>query len=197
MQVKPTLGRRVAVCLTTILAFIGMVAAPVQADTEKPPPGISTETWRARPTAPVFSASASPILCFSGHVQGIGWTAWDCNDGDWAFAGTENQSLSLEAILIIAYNTGGRTCAQAHSKDIGWGAFPCEDDGREFAVGTTGQSLQMEAFRFRHTTRWSCNNAHGQNYGWQTGGCVGPDQSRMAGTTGQSLRLEAATATIL
>ncbi|MDX8147196.1 hypothetical protein SK854_34140 [Lentzea sp. BCCO 10_0061] len=183
--------------MTTILAFIGMVAAPVQADTEKPPPGISAEAWRARPAAPVFSASASPILCFSGHVQGIGWTAWDCNDGDWAYAGTENQSLSLEAILIIAHSTGGRTCAQAHSKDIGWGAFPCEDDGREFAVGTTGQSRQMEAFRFRHTTRWSCNNAHGQNYGWQKEGCVGPDQYRMAGTTGQSLRLEAATATIL
>jgi hypothetical protein len=197
MQVKTTFGRRVAVCLTTILAFIGMVAAPVQADTEKPPPGISAEAWRARPAAPVFSASASPILCFSGHVQGIGWTAWDCNDGDWAYAGTENQSLSLEAILIIAENTGGKTCARAHSKDIGWGAFPCEYDKREFAVGTTGQGRQMEAFEFGNTNRTTCNNAHVQNSGWQQYGCVGADQYRIAGTTGQSLRLEMAAATIL
>ncbi|MFJ8964498.1 hypothetical protein ACIRG5_34425 [Lentzea sp. NPDC102401] len=175
-----------------------MLTAPANADTEKPPPGISAEAWRTRPHFPIFSAAAGPKVCFAGYVQDYGWQAADCNDdGDWAEAGTVGASLRLEAILIIAYNTGGRTCAQAHSKDIGWGAFPCEDDGREFAVGTTEQSRQMEAFRFRHTTRSSCNNAHGQNYGWQIYGCVGADQYRMAGTTGQSLRLEAATATIL
>lgn len=193
------LVRRATVFFMTILAFVGMSTASANADTEKPPPGISAEAWRTRPHFPVFSAAAGPVVCFSGHVQNEGWQSTDCNDdGDWAQAGSdEGKGQALEAILIVAYNTGGRTCAQAHSQNIGWGAFVCEDDARQFAVGTTGQGLQMEAFRFGHTTRNTCDEAYGQNYGWQGNGCVGPGQTRTAGTTGLSLRLEAATATIL
>ncbi|MCR3753145.1 hydrophobic W protein [Lentzea californiensis] len=191
-------GTRVAVYLTTILAFVGVLTAPANADTEKPPPGISAEAWRTRPAFPVFAASADPYVCFTGHIQDYGWQAVDCsNDGDWAMAGTEGLSLRLEAVLIVAGNTGGHTCAEAHGQDYGWQGLRCEYDAREFAIGTTGQFRRMEAFRFGHTTRWSCNNAHGQNYRWQKEDCVGPGQTRMAGTTNQQLRLEAATATIL
>ncbi|MGW6936786.1 hypothetical protein ACWGE0_42505 [Lentzea sp. NPDC054927] len=175
-----------------------MLAAPANADIEKPPPGISAEAWRTRPAFPVFSTSAGPVVCFAGHVQGVGWQAVDCSDdGDWAEAGTVGQSRSLEAILIVAHNTSGRTCAQAHSKDIGWGAFVCEDDAREFAVGTTGQNRQMEAFKFGSTAQTSCNEAHVQNTGWQGYACVIAGQYRTAGTVGKSLRLEAARATFL
>ncbi|MFD4644674.1 hypothetical protein ACFWN2_45725 [Lentzea sp. NPDC058436] len=197
MQPKTTLVRRVAIYLTTVLAFAGVLVAPANADTEKPPPGISAEAWRTRPTFPVFAADAGPIVCFTGHIQDYGWQAVDCNDGDWAWAGTTGQFRRLEAILIVGANTGGATCAEAHGQDYGWQGLRCEYDGREFAIGTTGQFLRMEAFRFGHTTRTTCNRAHGQDYGWGVSGCVGPGQTRMAGTTGQSLRLEAATATIL
>ena len=191
-------GTRVAIYLMTILVFVGALTAPANADTEKPPPGISAEAWRTRPHFPIFSAAAGPKVCFAGYVQDYGWQAADCNDdGDWAEAGTVGQSRRLEAILIVAYNTGGRTCAQAHSKDIGWGAFVCEDDARQFAVGTTEQSRQMEAFKFGSTAQTSCNEAHVQNTGWQGYACVIAGQYRTAGTVGQSLRLEAARATFL
>ena len=190
--------RRVAVFLTTVLALVGVVATPANADTDKPPAGISAEAWKTRPTFPIRSAAAGPVVCFVGHVQDYGWQAADCSDdGDWAFAGTTGEFRRLEAILIIGYNTGGKTCAEAHGQNYGWQGLRCADDGREFAIGTTGQFLRMEGFKFGHTTRWTCNNAHGQDYAWQTYGCVGPTQTRFAGTANQSLRLEAATATIL
>lgn len=190
--------RRVAAGFMAMLSFAGLSAVPANADTEKPPPGISAEAWRTRPDFPIFSAEAGPVVCFSGHLQDANWQSADCSDdGDWAWAGTEGEGRRLEAIRIVAYNTGGRTCAEAHGQNYGWQGLRCADDARELVIGTTGQSLQMEAFKFGHSTRITCNKAHIQNHGWQRHGCVGPDETRTAGTTGLSLRLEAATATIL
>jgi uncharacterized protein YjdB len=83
-------------------------------------------------------------------------------------------------------------CVNAHIQNIGWQGWRCSRDGSPVFVGTTGQSLRLEALTIRtRGTGGVCAQAHVQNIGWQPARCGGPNDSITVGTVGQSLRLEA------
>ncbi|RJQ75748.1 hypothetical protein D5S17_20310 [Pseudonocardiaceae bacterium YIM PH 21723] len=149
------------------------------------------------PAATAAEARADkPRLCLRGHVQNLGWQSWGCDDGRWAYAGTEGRGLRLEALQITMSNTGGTVCVQAHVQNLGWMEQQCGGDGKTITVGTTGQNLGLEAIAFGHMSQMSCGEGHVQNIGWQPRKCVDPEGAWMAGTTGRGLSLEAVRAGI-
>ena len=184
-----------------VAALLGAVAAPASAEASGP----ETTTNATAPTdgvtvdtLPEMSLSAVPVVCFRGHVQNVGWQGWNCDDdGDWAAAGTTGQGLRLEALQVVAYNTGGNTCVQAHVQDQGWRTQVCVADSRVAQVGTTGESRRIEALGFGSSSRSSCARAHVQNNGWMPSKCSAAGLVSVVGTTGQGLRMEAVTGTIL
>ncbi|MEV7026208.1 hypothetical protein [Kitasatospora sp. NPDC093558] len=134
-----------------------------------------------RPNAPVRH------ICYATHVQNIGWQQAVC---DGRPNGTEGQSLAIEAIDIIGSNTGG-LCFDAYVQNIAWQGWRCGEDGTEILIGTTGQSLRMEAYAASIATNGICADAYVQDYGWLGFQCAAAQKVAVAGTTGQSRRLEA------
>lgn len=79
-------------------------------------------------------------LQYRVHLAHIGWTDW-YNAGE--IAGTTGESRRLEA---IEFRSSRELIAQAHVQNIGW---QDEVKGKNITIGTTGQSLRMEAFKLR------------------------------------------------
>lgn len=185
-----------------VAALLGTVAAPANA---APSVGdISTMATAPSTVAvpndlPNVGVSAVPVICFTGHVQDIGWQAWDCDDdGTLSYAGTAGQGLRLEAIAFVTYNTGGRTCAWAHVQNVGWQDPQCGNDNEIRAVGTTEHSLRMEAFGIGSNTRRMCLDGHVENHGWVgSGTCVSPGEAKFVGSEGHGLRLEGIRGTVI
>ncbi|RDI29650.1 hypothetical protein [Lentzea flaviverrucosa] len=149
--------------------------------------------------APASAAEAAPapVICFSGHVQDVGWQPLNCdNDGDWAFAGSTGLNFRLEAIRVTAYNTGGLTCVRAHVQDEGWRDQVCLPDGLSAEVGTTGKNRRIEALSFSNGARSLCVEGHVQDVGWTGESCKPAGELNVVGTTGAGLRLEAVRATV-
>jgi len=123
---------------------------------------------------------------YRAHVENIGWMDWVEDD---AVAGTEGQSLRMEAVQIETRGAPGgvHICYEAHVQNIGWMNEVC-DGG---TGGTEGQSLRMEALKVRLRNAPAgtkvCYRAHVENIGWMDEVCDG----EVAGTEGQSLRMEA------
>ncbi|MEU0877582.1 hypothetical protein ABZ345_03200 [Lentzea sp. NPDC005914] len=167
----------------------GAVATPGKAVTDLP--------------SPKSLNAEGPNVCFRGHVQDIGWQQWNCDtDPDGAAdAGTTGQNLRLEAIQIIARETGGLTCAQAHVQDIGWQGGEgegqqCVEDGSVIEIGTVGRGLRIEAIFFGSTVLRTCSEAHVQEIGWMGQNCQAAGFGAIVGTTGKGLRLEAVRSTV-
>ena len=80
--------------------------------------------------------------------------------------------------------------AQAHVENLGWMAEQSSGSSRIF-VGTTGQSLRVEAIRLWLDGSWGQleGRAHVQNDGWQPWTAL--SSTNAAGTSGRSLRVEA------
>ncbi|MGN0433822.1 MAG: C39 family peptidase [Bilifractor sp.] len=122
---------------------------------------------------------------YSAHVQRNGWTN-EVSDG--AKAGTEGQSLRMEAVRIsLKGDTDLHVDYSAHVQRKGW--MQEVSDGE--MAGTNGQSLRMEAFRLHLTgpdaDKYSIYyRVHVQKLGWLGWAKNG----ETAGTTGLSLRLE-------
>ena len=98
----------------------------------------------------------------------------------------------MEAIAIITSDTNG-VCADAHVENLGWQGWSCGPDGSVVVVGTTGQSLRMEALALSPGTGQIFADAYLQDVawqGWHSGGSV------VVGTTGQSRRMEAISITV-
>jgi len=184
-----------------VAALLGAMSAPANAETSVVKIGTTAATPSAGvavDTLPDIGVNAVPVICFRGHVQDIGWQAWDCdNDGNRAFAGTTGQNRRLEAVQFVAYTTGGQTCARAHVQNIGWQREVCLVDGLVGEVGTTDESLRIEALVFGSTARATCTDGHVQNQGWMGNRCVNAGEGRILGTTDLGLRLEAVNAAIL
>ena len=167
------------------------------ASTPIPPPPPMTRQQEQQARA---ASNTGYGICYTAHVQGIGWQPWVC---DGAVAGTTGQSLRMEALGIHIYipdNQGGDFYMRGHVQNIGWMPMQHEvidmgnstpEPSLDMYVGTTGQSLRLEAIRLM-TLGCYCGTfhaqAHVQNIGWQSP-AVGNDL--YIGTTGQSLRLEA------
>lgn len=187
--------------------LFGALAAPASAAPSQPDTNLSGAVATPGKAVTDLPSQASlnaegPYVCFRGHVENIGWQSWDCDntpDGA-ADAGVTGQSFRLEAVQIIAHETGGLTCAQAHVQDIGWqggeGEFQCVEDGSVLEIGTVGKSLRIEAILFGSTVLRTCAEAHVQELGWLGQNCQPADHASVVGTIGQSLRLEAYRATV-
>lgn len=80
--------------------------------------------------------------------------------------------------------------AQAHVENIGWMAEKSSGTSR-IVVGTTGQSLRVEAIRLWLDGSWGQleGRAHVQNDGWQPWDAL--SNTKAIGTTGRGLRVEA------
>lgn len=101
--------------------------------------------------------------------------------------------IAFAVILMVAVTLLGAPTAAAstswlsgHVQNLGW------VDGHESStvpgaatVGTTGQSLRLEALRINDTQAGLLMQGHVQDLGW------GPESTATVGTTGRSLRLEA------
>ncbi|MDH6132304.1 uncharacterized protein YjdB [Kitasatospora sp. MAA4] len=131
-------------------------------------------------------------ICYAAHVQNIGWQPPVC---DGRVAGTQGQSLRLEALDILVTGIGG-VCADAYEQYSGWQGWRCGDDATDVVVGTTGQSLRMEALAVSVASGGVCVDGYVQNTGWQQWQCADAMQTALVGTTGQSLRLEAVAMTV-
>jgi uncharacterized protein YjdB len=90
-------------------------------------------------------SSIAGSISYRAHVQNKGWLSWE-EDGD--FAGTQGQSLAIEAIQIkltgeLAKNFD--VLYRVHSQGIGWTEWA--DNGN--VAGVTGQKRRLEAFQVK------------------------------------------------
>lgn len=162
-------------------------ATPTTAATAVPTETTSvTAPIAPAPSAEVLNATRSPVsVNYSTHVQNIGWQPYVA---DGVMAGTEGQSLRLEAMAINIssdMDLGVRYCT--HVQNIGWQDWVY--DGA--AAGTEGLSYRLEGLKIELTGSDAENydiyyRVHVQNIGWMDWVSNG----QMAGTEGQSLRLE-------
>lgn len=115
---------------------------------------------------------------YQAHIQNIGWEEWK-QDGE--TAGTEGQSLRLEAIRIDA---PFEIEASAHLEGIGW-----VDYGKitkDSIIGTVGESRRLECLKLKGNFEYQ---VHIQNSGWST--WTQADGIATLGSVGESLRIEA------
>ena len=126
-------------------------------------------------------------IMYTTHVQNIGWQNY-VSDG--AMAGTQGQSLRLEAIKIKtnvnAYT--GNIEYRTHIQNIGWESTFKKNGA---SSGTSGQSLRLEAIEIRLTGELKEHydiyyRVHAQNFGW-LGWAKNGESS---GTAGYAYRLE-------
>jgi len=157
-----------------------------------PPSVVASLAAATRHVAAINPNDSARHICYSAHVQDIGWQPTVC---DGAVAGTTGQGLRIEALAIETENVGG-FCAQAHVQNIGWQAPVCENDGIVGTVGTTGEGLRMEALIIGVNSGQVCADAHVENIGWQGTVCATSPARAQVGTTGQGLRMEAITMTV-
>ncbi|MGW8763456.1 hypothetical protein ACWGN5_13245 [Streptomyces sp. NPDC055815] len=130
------------------------------------------------------NSTAARAICYSAHVQGVGWQGAVC---DGSVAGTTGQARNLEALTIATGGTGG-LCARAHVRNVGWQSWSCAADGTAVAIGTTGRNLPIEAVEIQIGTGEVWGNAHVAGVGWQGGVSSWYIQ---VGTTGQARAMEA------
>ena len=134
------------------------------------------------------------------HIADAGWLSWAKNGEN---AGSAGYALRMEAIEIrlvpkgeqpnvdLAASNKRAFCQmgfdfQAHVQNIGWQ----QSVGNSGTIGTTGQSLRMEAIRLLVDDPVYGGNVrtlvHMQDVGWNQGWVT----AGTAGTTGQSRRVE-------
>lgn len=89
-----------------------------------------------------------PVLSYVTHVQNQGWQTPVTNG---MIAGSQGQSLSLEALNVSRLNTdlAGTIEYSSHVQNIGWQDYV--EAGLD--SGTTGQALGIEAVRIRLTEK--------------------------------------------
>lgn len=133
-----------------------------------------------------------PSLGYNAHVQNLGWQyapddadTWH-SDGD--IAGTEGESLRLEAIqLVLDTSMSGSIEYQVHVQDLGWQDWKADGE----IAGSIAQSRSIESLRIRLVGEIAeCYDvyyrAHVQDHGWFDWTSNG----LTAGTAGLALRLE-------
>ena len=122
-------------------------------------------------------------LTYAAHVQKIGWQS-EVSDG--ATAGTTGRGLSMEALRAEVSSDPDALCMQAHVANIGWQQWTTGE------CGTTGQSRQLEAIKFKlshgledkYDIYYRAHVAHFGWLGWAKNG-------EPAGTTGFAYGLQA------
>lgn len=128
---------------------------------------------------------SSPTIRYQAHVQSVGWQA-EANDGN--TAGTQGQSLRLEALRASVAGVSGGLQYRAHVQNIGWQSW--EKDGA--IAGTEGQGLRMEALQVQLTGAVASSydvyyRVHVSDIGWMAWAKNG----ETSGTVGLGRRIEA------
>ncbi len=181
-----TVPTSTTVAPTTTAATTAPTTASTTAATTAPAETTVVEPVAPTPSSEVLSATRGPVsVNYSTHVQNIGWQPYVA---DGVMAGTEGQSLRLEAMAINIssdMDLGVRYCT--HVQNIGWQDWVY--DGA--AAGTEGLSYRLEGLKIELTGSDAENydiyyRVHVQNIGWMDWVSNG----QTAGTEGQSLRLE-------
>lgn len=134
-----------------------------------------------------------PHIAYQVHVQNIGWQDWK-KDGE--IAGTEGQSLRLEAIRVKVTDENGEVLPnysvqyRVHVQLLGWQDW--KKDGE--MAGTEGQSLRLEAIEVKlidlNAPEKECEltyRSHVANLGWLSY----VYQGQLSGSEGLGFRLEA------
>lgn len=88
-------------------------------------------------------------VCYQAHVGYIGWMGEVCN-GQYAGSpdlGNPNYDVQAVTLRLVTPDPAMRICAEAHVANIGWMGETCGTGA--ITVGTTGQSLDMQAIRIR------------------------------------------------
>lgn len=131
-------------------------------------------------TAPVSTAAPRVVkdaLSGQAHVQNVGWQDQRTADsGSHLVLGTTGQALRLEALRVLTNQTSdqGGIRYNAHVQNVGWQSG-VDDDASWTAnggvVGTTGQSLRVEALQLELTGDYAKDfdlyyRVHVANYGW-------------------------------
>lgn len=184
--------------------------------------GLKSSWWQAsapKPMSPKITAVSGPAVTGAPRtVSTSGWPSGAALTYQWSVAGkavsgatkatwTIPQSAAGKQVTVAVKGTlaGYVTTSvsssftatdvnktiqyRAHVQNIGW--QPYQNGGT--VVGTTGQSLRVEALQFRTTsqpfTGSLLGSAHVQNIGWMPEAAPGA----MIGTSGRSLRVEAFT----
>ncbi|MFJ8043310.1 hypothetical protein ACIRBX_22725 [Kitasatospora sp. NPDC096147] len=173
--------RSLAQVLTVALLFAGSLATTGAAGAAGAEPG----NGRAPAAGQGLN---SRYLCVQAHVAGIGWQAEKTCVG--AVVGTTEEGRAIEALRFVPFNMSG-LCARAHVATIGWQPWVCVRDNVTLEIGTTGQSLALEAVEVQTQSGSVVLNAHLSGYGWQ-GQRAGARV--LVGTTGESRAIEALTA---
>ena len=134
-------------------------------------------------------------LQMQAHVQDVGWTAVQHQDG---MLGTTGKGRRLESVKLMLTGDISRYYDiryRAHVQNIGWQGWVSNGG----LAGTVGKGLRIEAFEItlKKKSAPQSNPAEGivgvryrthvQNVGWQSSQAYGA----VAGTTGQALRIEA------
>lgn len=149
------------------------------------------------------------------HVQDYGWLDWACNGES---AGSTGLSLRLEALEVRlvalgsadtpqvagpAFVSQAAISANGHVQNVGWQGRRTAGVGEVLTVGTTGESLQLEALDVSVSPDLAdgaavLENAHVSNIGWQADAEDSSTWQRADnivsgtnGTTGLSLAMEA------
>ncbi len=126
-------------------------------------------------------------LKYQAHVSNIGWMDPVSPD---ATAGTEGQSLALEA-LKLSYGDGQNYISyKTHVRNVGW-TDPVTSN-TDTASGTTGQALSVEALQISPSDALAPQvdiyyRVHSANFGWLGWAKNG----ETAGTTGCAFPVEA------
>lgn len=146
----------------------------------RPPADVKPEQ---KPGKPVNDAG----FRYRVHCQDIGWCPW-VRDGQ--TAGTTGFSKRMEA-LTYEPPEGFEIQVLAHIQNKGWVTGAVAKHGKPATVGTTGQSLRIEALIVKVVKAPSGKKirfrVHQQNIGWKAWTPAG----YMSGSTDQSARLEA------
>lgn len=167
--------------------IVELPTIPTPAQTSpSPSPSPSPSSVQNSTPAPSNRTDSSRVsVNYSTHVQNIGWQEY-VYDG--AMAGTEGQSLRLEAMSInVNSNLDLGIRYKTHVQNIGW-----QDWSYNGAVsGTSGRSLRLEAMKIELTGSAASDydiyyRVHVQNIGWMNW----VKNGETAGTEGRSLRLE-------
>lgn len=100
-----------------------------------PAGGISGTTGKSQQIEAIVVASS--VIQYRVHMMDKGWGKWCTNN---EVAGTVEENRRIEA---IEFKSSRKLSAQGHVQDIGW-----QDavDGYDIIIGTTGESLRLEAF---------------------------------------------------
>lgn len=97
--------------------------------------------------------TANVQLKAQAHVQNIGWDANEIKTGSTVTVGTKGQSLRMEALRLQLTGTDAakyQIKVKAHIQNYGWTddkVIKSTDDFNNTTIGTTGESLRMEAIK--------------------------------------------------